>query len=120
MESKTATRAYPTSLSTPALTDETTLESVIDCLEENLPIEMEGRYTVRELFEILVRAASRNDSIEHTAETLEGTLSGTGIRYHLDKFDDMSCLKEQLKGRRETLKSASYGEVTCEMRVVCG
>ena len=92
-------RAYPSSLSTtPALTDETTLESVIDGLDENLPIEMEGRYTVRELFEILVRAASRTDSIEHTAKTLEGTLSGNGIRYHLDKFDDMSRLEEKLNG----------------------
>ena len=88
---------YPISLSsTPALTDEGTLDSVIDCLSKHLPVEMEGSYTVRELFEILVRAASRGDSIEHTAKTLEGSLSGNGIRYHLDKFDDMAVLEEQL------------------------
>ena len=88
---------YPISLSsTPALTDEGTLESVIDCLSEHLSVEMDGSYTVRELFEILVRAASRGDSIEHTAKTLEGSLSGNGIRYHLDKFDDMAVLEEQV------------------------
>ena len=98
-------RAYPTSLSTtPALTDETTLESVIDGLDETLPIEMEGRYTVRELFEILVRAASRTDSIEHTAKTLEGTLSGNGIRYHLDKFDDMANSSISPQGTSENSK----------------
>lgn len=49
---------YPSSLSsTPALTDEGTLESVIDCLSKHLSVEMDGGYTVRELFEILVRAA---------------------------------------------------------------
>ena len=88
---------YPISLSsTPALTDEGTLESVIDCLSEHLPVEMDGSYTVRELFEILVRAASRGDSIEHTAKTLDGSLSGNGIRYHLHKFDDMAVLEEQV------------------------
>jgi hypothetical protein len=86
--------SYPIPLSsTPAITDEETLESVIDCLSEHLPIERSGRYPARELFEILVRAASRGDSIEHTAKTLEGSLSGNGIRYHLDKFDDMAVLE---------------------------
>jgi hypothetical protein len=68
-----------------------------DCLSEHLLVEMEGRYTVRELFEILVRAASRGDSIEeHTAKTLDGSLSGNGLRYHLDKFDDMAVLERHL------------------------
>jgi hypothetical protein len=57
---------------------------------------MDGSYTVRELFEILVRAASRGDSIEHTAKTLDGSLSGNGIRYHLDKWDDMAVLEKHL------------------------
>jgi hypothetical protein len=52
----------PTSLSpTPALTDEGTLESAIDCLTSNLEINMSGGYTVRDLFEILVRTASRGE-----------------------------------------------------------
>jgi hypothetical protein len=59
---------------TPALTDEGTLESAIDCLTTNLPIDMSGGYTVRDLFEILVRTASRGESIEQTVRALNGTL----------------------------------------------
>ncbi len=62
-------RAYPSSLSsTPALTDESTLDSAVDCLTEHLPISMDGSYTVREVFEVLIRAASRGDSIEPRCE----------------------------------------------------
>jgi Transposase DDE domain len=88
---------YPTSLSTsPALTDEATLDAAVDCLLEHLPIEMEGGYSPQDLFEILLRAASCHDSIEHTAQRLQGVPSGNGIRYHLDKFEDMAILEEQL------------------------
>jgi putative transposase len=81
---------------TPALTDEGTLESAIDCLTSNLEINMSGGYTVRDLFEILVRTASRGDSIEQTVRGLEGTPSSNGIRYHLEKLDDMNSLEQQL------------------------
>jgi hypothetical protein len=78
---------YPSSLSpAPALTDEGTLEAALDCLLESVPLNMEGGYTRQDLFEILLRAASRGDSIEHTAQRLQGIPSGNGIRYHLDKF----------------------------------
>jgi Transposase DDE domain len=87
----------PNSLSlTPALTDEGTLESAINCLTTNLPIDMSGGYTVRDLFEILVRTASRGESIEQTVRGLEGTPSSNGIRYHLEKLDDMNSLEQQL------------------------
>ncbi|MCY7393567.1 MAG: ISH3 family transposase [Leptolyngbyaceae cyanobacterium CAN_BIN12] len=87
----------PTSLSpTPALTDEGTLESAIDCLTSNLEINMSGGYTVRDLFEILVRTASRGESIEQTVRGLEGTPSSNGIRYHLEKLDEMKMLEQQL------------------------
>jgi hypothetical protein len=87
----------PTSLSlTPALTDEGTLESAIDCLTSNLEINMSGGYTVRDLLEILVRTASRGESIEQTVRGLEGTPSSNGIRYHLEKLDDMNSLEQQL------------------------
>jgi putative transposase len=91
------TYPYPSSLSPdPALTDEATLEAALDCLLEHLPIEMEGGYTPQDLFEILLRAASRIDSIEHTAQRLEGVPSGNGIRYHLDKLDNLTTLEQQL------------------------
>jgi putative transposase len=87
----------PTLLSpTPALTDEGTLESAIDCLTSNLEINMSGGYTVRDLFEILVRTASRGESIEQTVRALDSTPSSNGIRYHLEKLDDMKSLEQQL------------------------
>ena len=88
---------YPSALSpTPALTDEATLETAIECLVEHLPVEMEGGYSAKDLFEILLRAASRNDSIERTAQRLKGAPSGNGIRYHLDKFEEMATVEQQL------------------------
>ena len=88
---------YPSSLSiSPAITDEATLEVAVDCLLEHLPIEMEGGYSPEDLFEILLRAASRGDSIEHTVKQLEGVPSGNGVRYHLDKLSDMATVEHQL------------------------
>jgi hypothetical protein len=88
---------YPSLLSTaPALTDEATLAVALDCLQQHLPIQMEGGYSPQELFELLLRAASRGDSIEHTARQLQGMPSGNGIRYHLDKLNDMKTLEQQL------------------------
>jgi putative transposase len=81
---------------TPALTDEGTLESAIDCLTSNIEIEMSGGYTVRDLFEILVRTASQGQSIEQTVRALDGTPSSNGIRYHLEKLDQMKSLEQQL------------------------
>jgi Transposase DDE domain len=90
---------YPSSsLSpTPALTDEATLEAALECLLEHLPLAPEDSSCSAEtLFEILLRAASRHDSIEHTAQRLQGVPSGNGIRYHLDQLDDMAALEGQL------------------------
>jgi putative transposase len=56
---------------------------------------MNGSYTLREMVEIPVRAASRGDSIEQTVKSLEGTPSSTSIRYHLEKLDDMTALEAQ-------------------------
>jgi putative transposase len=88
---------YPSPLSnTPSLTDETTLQSAIDCLSEHLPLEMTGDYSSQDLFEILLRAASQRDSLEHTVRQLEGASSGNGIRYHLNKLNDMATVEQQL------------------------
>jgi putative transposase len=89
--------SYPSPLSsTAALTDETTLQSAIECLSDHVPLEMTGEYSPQDLFEILLRAASRGDSIEHTVRQLEGAPSGNGIRYHLDKLNDMAKIELQL------------------------
>jgi hypothetical protein len=88
--------SYPSSLSTPpALTDEMTLEATVECLSEHLTVTMQGAYTASDLIEILVRAASRRATIEHTAQNLEGVPSGNGIRYHLEQWEDIATLEEQ-------------------------
>ena len=89
--------SYPSSLcDTPALDDQSTLECTINCLIEHLPLEVKGNYTAREFLEILVRAASRGDSIEHTAQSLQGAPSSNCIRYQLDKLDEMGILESQV------------------------
>jgi hypothetical protein len=79
-----------------ALTDDATLEAALDCLVEHLPLDMEGGYSREDLVKILLRAASRSDSIEHTSHRLDGVPSGNGIRYHLDKLGDMATMEQQL------------------------
>jgi putative transposase len=78
------------------LDDESTLDCTINCLVEHLPLETQGSYTAREIMEILVRAASRGDSIEHTARSLEGAPCGNSIRYQLEKLDDLRQLEAQV------------------------
>ena len=57
---------------------------------------MHGPCTLQTLFQVLLRAASRADSIEHTTEQLTDVSCGKGIRHHLNKFDDMDSLEKQL------------------------
>jgi putative transposase len=78
------------------VTDETTLATVVQCLSEHLTVDLKGAYCPSDLFEILVRAASRADTIEHTAKQLEGVPSGNAIRYQLEQWQDMKTLEEQV------------------------
>lgn len=91
-------RPTPSSLSPapPALTDDATLSSSLDCLLEHIPLDMQGDCTPETVYEILLHAASRQDSIEHTTQILEGVPTGNDIRYHLDKLDDIAALEAQL------------------------
>jgi hypothetical protein len=57
---------------------------------------MQGACSLETLFTVLLRAASRTDSIEHTTQRLSGVPTGNDIRYHLDKLDDMDSLETQL------------------------
>ncbi|NJN38734.1 MAG: ISH3 family transposase [Acaryochloridaceae cyanobacterium CSU_3_4] len=87
----------PTPLSTtPALIDEGVLAAAVDCLETHISIDMQGVCSLQTLFTVLLRAASRADSIEHTTQRLTGVPTVNGIRYHLDKLDDMVTLEAQL------------------------
>jgi len=90
-------KTTPTPFSTlPVLTDEGVLASALDCLQNHVPIDMHGVCSLQTLFMVLLRAASRADSIEHTAQRLSGVPTGNDIRYHLDKLDDMDSLEAQL------------------------
>jgi len=75
------------------LTDDQTLEMVLECLVEHLPMETQGACDPETLFTILVRAASTNDSIEHTCETLADVPCGNDIRYHLEYYQALPSLE---------------------------
>ena len=69
-----------------ALTDSETLEEVLECLSENFSIESQGACNQQTLFEILVKAASRGDSIENTAKILKKIPTANDIRYHVQRY----------------------------------
>lgn len=83
-------------MTTTVLTDEQTLETVLECLVEHLPIEMQGACDPETLFAIVLRAASTNDRIEHTCDLLADGPCGETIRYHLDQYHDLPRLEEAL------------------------
>lgn len=78
------------------LTDSKTLDEVIDVLNDKIDIHMQGACDKKTLLEILVRAASLSDSIEHTCKTIEDVPGANNIRYHLEKLDDMEKTEESL------------------------
>ncbi len=79
------------------LTDRDTLKEVVDCLTENLSIKTQGDCEPTDLFNILVGAASKADTIENTASTLKNSFSSRKIRYHLNnKFKSFKYLETQL------------------------
>lgn len=96
-------------MSKQVLTDEHTLDEVIDCLLEHVSIDMQGECDEETVFTVLVRAASTNESIEHTANTLEDTPDGGTIRYHLEKRQDMAAMEEEVN---EALQSRLPGNLT--------
>lgn len=78
-----------------ALTDEETLEEVLNCLTEHISIDTQGAFDQKDLFQILVRAASNKDSLENTAKTLNKVPSSNDIRYHLEKLNDFEEVEKQ-------------------------
>lgn len=80
----------------PVLTDSQTLETVVNCLSEHIPIPTQGRCEQQNIFEILIRAATQRDSIENTARVLTNAPTSNNIRYHLGKYDDLDKLETAL------------------------
>ena len=80
----------------PALNDTETLKEVVSCLTEYVPIHTRGDCDQQTIFEILIRAASQRDSLETTSKTLTTAPTSNDIRYHLEKYDNLETLEEQL------------------------
>ncbi len=95
-------------MSEQVLTDEHTLDEVIDCLLEHVSIDMQGECDEETVFTVLVRAASTNESVEHTAKTLEDAPDGGTIRYHLAKRQEMAAMEEEVN---EALQSRLPGNL---------
>ncbi|MEM7769240.1 MAG: transposase [Cyanobacteria bacterium P01_A01_bin.37] len=100
----------PLSPATPGLTDEATLSAALDCLLEHIPLDMQGDCTPETVYEILLHASSRQDSIEHTTQILEDVPTGNDIRYHLDKLEDISTLEAQLNAALGSRLPAGMGK----------
>lgn len=80
----------------PVLTDSQTLDTVVNCLSEHIPIQTQGKCEQQNIFEILIRAATQRDSIENTARVLTNAPTSNNIRYHLGKYDDLNKLETAL------------------------
>ena len=78
------------------LTDEGTLEEVVDCLKENISVKSQSDCQQNHLFNILVGAASRSDTIENTGSSLNNSWSGRNVRYHLSKIDNFPELEKEI------------------------
>ena len=78
------------------LTDEETLTEVVNCLAQHIPLNSTGAGDPQNLFKVLVRAASKQDTIENTSKELKKSTSGNNIRYHLGKISDFKELESQL------------------------
>jgi putative transposase len=81
-----------------ALSASETLTETIDCLTQHISLDAKGACDAESLFQILVRAASKGDTIEQTARELEEAPSGNDIRYHLGKINDFASLEKELNG----------------------
>ena len=55
------------------LTARETLQEVVDCLKENISIKTQNDCQQSDLFNILVGAASKADTIENTADSLKNS-----------------------------------------------
>ena len=78
------------------LTDEETLKEVVDCLQKNISIKTKSDCQQSHLFNILVGAASKADTIENTADNLKNSWSGRNVRYHLSKIENFPELEKQV------------------------
>ncbi len=67
-----------------------------DCLAKHISINSTGAGSPQSLFKVLVRAASKQDTIENTSKELKTATCGNNIRYHLGKISDFKQVENQL------------------------
>lgn len=79
-----------------ALTSQETLKDTIDCLSNYISLENKGAFDIESLFQILVRAASDEATIEQTSKELKNCPSSNNIRYHLNKIKDFQQLETEI------------------------
>ena len=85
------------------LTDEQTLTEVVNCLAKHISINSTGAGNPQSLFKVLVRAASKQDTIENTSKELKTATCGNNIRYHLGKISDFKQVENQLNSALKLL-----------------
>lgn len=79
------------------LTDQETLNEVIECLIGNLPISTKKTETEKDLYNTLIGAASSGDSIENAANKLNKSCSGKTVRnYLVNNFQSFQELEVQI------------------------
>ncbi len=68
------------------------MNEVVNCLTENIPIKSQGKCEQKNIFEILIQAATQRDSIENTTKVLKNVPTSNDIRYHLEKYSDLVAI----------------------------
>jgi hypothetical protein len=96
-------------MSQQVLSDEQTLEQMLECLVEHVSIDMQGECTEETLFTVLLRTACTCESIEFTADTLEEAPDGSTLRYHLEKCRQVDEMEEMVNA---ALQSRLPGKLT--------
>lgn len=81
----------------PAITSQETLNEVIECLIENIPIETKHLSTQEDLYNIIISAASQMESIENAANKLDKSYTGKTVRnYLLNNFESFKELESRI------------------------
>jgi hypothetical protein len=78
------------------LTEQETLEQVVNCLNQNISVNSTDKFDRNSLFQILVRAASSHDTIENSCKDLKQATCGNNVRYHLKKINDLVKLEKEI------------------------
>jgi putative transposase len=78
------------------ITDSETLVETLDCLSKYIKIPTQGNCDQDCLLKILVKAASRGDTIENTIKSLTEVAASNTIYYHLNKLDNLEKLETDI------------------------